>query len=198
MLSDYLKNYGLVKRDYSELIKGKNGKFVSTQFLPRKEYMKEYLKKYYEINKEKIHKKQRAWRKTPKGKASRRKEYSSEKGRLADKRRTKKYIKTDKGKLTYLLLRHRQLAKKYNVKNKFTKKEWKKLKESTEGFCISCRKFVGLSNITIDHIIPYSKAPKGFVYTIKNIQAICRHCNEKKGVKIVNYNGLKHGKEAKK
>ena len=181
--------YGLRERDYSKQAKGVDGKFVSTQHLSRKEYKKEYLKIYSKINREKIRKKLTAWRQTPSGKASRYKEYSSLKGKLADKLRTKKYRATEKGRLTYLLNRHKRIAREKNIVNDFTKQEWITLCESVNGFCKGCNHFIGINKLTIDHNPPISKAPKGFVYTINDIQPLCNACNASKG------NNWKHGKE---
>lgn len=75
-------------------------------------------------------------------------------------------------------------AKKRQIKNNFTTDEWLELRNSTEGICLVCGENVGIKNLTIDHIIPISRVPIGFIYTIKDIQPLCIHCNSKKHNKI--------------
>ena len=50
----------------------------------------------------------------------------------------------------------------------------------THGFC-KCGKWVGEDKLTLDHILPISKAPEGFVYTIDDVQFLCGSCNSIKG-----------------
>lgn len=101
----------------------------------------------------------------------------SEKGRLINKKSTKLYLATDKGKICRKNGKHRrrQLEKSGNIKAI----EWaRKLKEYN--YC--CAKCNTDSNIEMDHIIPLSK---GGAHHIDNIQPLCRSCNASKGNKIL-------------
>ena len=53
----------------------------------------------------------------------------------------------------------------------------------SKGKCNYCG---STKNLTIDHIIPISKLPKGIGYKLKsNWQVLCSKCNGKKGNKIL-------------
>ena len=69
-----------------------------------------------------------------------------------------------------------------NVIIKYSVDEWLSMKYSTNGICPCCNNKVGLNKITLDHIIPISKAPKGMIYAINKIQALCLKCNLSKGI----------------
>ena len=72
----------------------------------------------------------------------------------------------------------RRVQKAYNIL------QWRKKLEATGGVCPRCKKHVGVENLTLDHIIPVSKAKPGTVYTIDDIQALCKDCNVEKADKI--------------
>lgn len=59
--------------------------------------------------------------------------------------------------------------------------EWNKKLDDTQGICPICKKFIGKDKLTLDHIIPISKAEEGFEYTINGIQPLCKSCNSSKG-----------------
>lgn len=154
-------------------------------------------KKYYEKHKEKI-KKNRLIRyyKNRYLELLYAKEY-----RKKNKRSLKKYYKKWKNKN---VLKLKQYKKKYRNENKesiytsnklrekrlksvcilFSKNEWLSMKYSTVGICPACDNFVGIKNITLDHIYPISKAKAGRTYTIKDIQPLCLPCNMKKGTSL--------------
>jgi len=91
------------------------------------------------------------------------------------------YRNSDKGKLTLSLQRqHRR-----GIIEDFTYKEWKQKLEKTEGFCPECGKYVGIRNLTLDHIIPINAVGRGFIYTIDDVQPLCHSCNSKKSDKII-------------
>ena len=54
----------------------------------------------------------------------------------------------------------------------------------THGFCPRCDKWIGIEKLTLDHIIPLSKSPEGFDYTINDVQPLCRPCNSSKNDRI--------------
>lgn len=65
----------------------------------------------------------------------------------------------------------------------FSKEELYHKLLSTKGVCMGFGvepHYIGLENLTLDHIVPLSKAPDGFIYTIDEIQFLCRRCNSRK------------------
>ena len=96
------------------------------------------------------------------------------------------YGKTEHGRSIiklYMWKRQRKIHAE-TVTETFTMKQWYKKLDATYGVCPRCGKFVGKEDLTIDHIYPVSKAKKGRVYTIKDIQPLCRACNSSKYNKI--------------
>ena len=73
----------------------------------------------------------------------------------------------------------------------FSNKEWVDKLEASKGFCLRCKKYIGIAHLTLDHIYPVSLAYQDFlktgikrVYTINDIQPLCSSCNSSKGAKI--------------
>jgi len=119
-----------------------------------REKIRELQKRSYQKNKDKRREYARRWRKTPQGKI-----YCSEQS-----------LK-------------RGINKKLII-HKFTAEEWEKKLNDTNGFCPRCKKYVGIDKLTLDHIIPINKATLGSVYTIDDVQPLCRSCNSAKGNNI--------------
>ena len=74
------------------------------------------------------------------------------------------------------------------LEHNYTKEEWKEKVEQTKGVCpgYKCKShFVGIENLTLDHIIAISKAEKGFIYSIDDVQPLCSKCNSRKGTYVV-------------
>ena len=92
---------------------------------------------------------------------------------------SKSWRENNKEKITLIQSRRRERIK--NLNRSFIPEEWKKKLQETNGYCPKCKKYYGMNNLTLDHIIPISRAPKGFNYTIDEIQVLC---NLKKGIKI--------------
>ncbi len=63
------------------------------------------------------------------------------------------------------------------VEHDFVSSEWINKLEKTKGVCNCCGKYVGIGNLTIDHILPISYAPKGFKYKIEDVRPLCSPCN---------------------
>lgn len=105
-----------------------------------------------------------------------------ENGKLKEYMRN--FLSTDKGKLCRRKVNFRRRIKFINLIESYTYIEWNTKLDKTNGICPKCNIFVGKNKLTIDHIIPISKAPEGFIYTINDIQPLCHSCNSKKGDKI--------------
>ena len=182
---EYFKNY--TKTDaFQSSIK----KFNSTKH--RKDYLKEYRSKYkltdnytYAIKKynssDKCKLLQMKYRQTPKF-----------------KERQKEWLKTEKG-IKYMFNKHlRRRESLNNIIEKFTQKEWNNKVTLTKGICPGFKvnpHYVGIDNLTLDHIFPIAYAYKTFlktgikkIYTIDDIQPLCKSCNSRKTDKIINKN----------
>ena len=72
-------------------------------------------------------------------------------------------------------------ARTKGVGGVFSAQEWKDLCLSYGNRCLCCGT---TTDITADHIIPISQ---GGANTINNIQPLCRTCNSRKGIRIINY-----------
>jgi hypothetical protein len=73
------------------------------------------------------------------------------------------------------------LAKRRGAIGKYTQKEWKDLCDKYGNICLCCKKNLPLC---ADHIIPVAKGGANY---ISNIQPLCRSCNSKKRVTIIDY-----------
>lgn len=99
-------------------------------------------------------------------------------------KRTRNYYKTEHGIL--MARKHRRLrrARLKQIKEVFTMDEWNKKLDETNGICPHCKEFIGKMKLTLDHIHPISKAEKGRIYTINDIQPLCIDCNNSKRTKL--------------
>lgn len=80
---------------------------------------------------------------------------------------------------------HNRRAKLKNCGGKFSSDDWKFLCKLARSRCLSC----GIeSKLTIDHIIPIELSGQN---VITNIQPLCRSCNSKKHIGIVDYRSKK-------
>lgn len=134
-----------------------------------KDYFKEKWEEYYKINKEKLLQRKNIW---------------NEKHKEHNKLMSKKYYQSPRGKE---IMSHHNRLKKIRIRNiihSFSLEDWKKKVEETWGICPRCKKVVGIQNMTLDHIFPISKVPKGFVYKIEDVQPLCHICNSSKNNRI--------------
>ena len=72
----------------------------------------------------------------------------------------------------------RRLERVKNIVDDFTKEQW-------TNKCTHCYHCDSTKDLQMDHILPISRAPKGFVYTIDDVQPLCKCCNSKKGDRLV-------------
>lgn len=123
-----------------------------------------------------------------------RKKYrKTEKGKLADLKYRKsnkrkvsltRYTHSEKGRANGLRhhLKRKEILK--GIVHEFTQEEWLQKVKDTFGVCPRCDKYIGIRKLSLDHIIPISKVEKGQVYTINDVQPLCRSCNSSKNGKV--------------
>ena len=177
--------------------------FLNNKFHPNQIYCSKkcYNKNWTKNNKDKDKQSKEKWRKSNKGinteKLYRKNKWIETKNKpelyskhLAEIR---KYQKNNKDKAKEYRLKNKEkynwhcLRRYYKMKGiieKFTKLEWYLKLYKTHGFCPNCNNYLGLNKLTMDHIIPISKVPKGFIYTINDVQPLCVSCNSSKNNKI--------------
>lgn len=71
-------------------------------------------------------------------------------------------------------------ARMVNITEVFTQEQWLAKRRATNGICPGCNVHVGLMKLQLDHIFPVSKAEKGTIYTIDDVQPLCISCNSRK------------------
>jgi hypothetical protein len=171
----------------------KNCKFCSNPFEPHHHNDKycspECKRKSWKISK--IN-----YKKTEKGKASIRRWCRNEKFKLGQKKylakpetkkikclATKRFRKTEKGKMAHRFDTIQQKSLKRNPNaGRLDWKAWLAKLERLGNKCLCC----GASNPTIDHIVPLSPPHNGTNH-IDNLQPLCNSCNRKKGTKVIRY-----------
>lgn len=100
-----------------------------------------------------------------------------------------KFLTSLKGKLYSCKNSHIRRIRGKKIEQVFTAEEWQQKIWDTFGICPECGiqftpEYLSKHEVTIDHIVPLSKAPKGFIYTIDDVQPLCRSCNSKKYNKV--------------
>ena len=97
----------------------------------------------------------------------------------------KKYLSTDLGhetKKKSWILRHKNTQKVIHL---FTDDELKEKLKSVGNICPRCGCNINDGKkLTTDHIYPISKANPGRIYTLDDMQIICKSCNSSKGDRI--------------
>lgn len=155
------KEYKIKKsKEHRERYKEKYKKLKHEYYLKNREKIINKVKKYYEKNKDKI------------------KEYALKYAKCWKEKNYDKYLELKRW------YQKRRKSIKRQIKEIFTKEEWNNKLNETNGFCFMCKKYVGIDNLTLDHIYPISKAEKGRIYAIDDVQPLCNICNIKKGNKI--------------
>lgn len=95
----------------------------------------------------------------------------------------KNWVSTERGKILHNQSNYRRRTKEKLIVHQFTPEQWQEKLVATQGICSRCNRKVGIENMELDHIIPISKAKKGHIYTINDVQPLCRGCNRSKGDK---------------
>jgi 5-methylcytosine-specific restriction endonuclease McrA len=137
-----------------------------------KEYMKEYNKKraqkQSEYNKE---------------------YYKENRDEIVKDRHEKRPIYIIAERLRYALFPEKRKVKDQNRRamelraGKITAQEWRDVLEKYDYKCLCCGTD---KNITMDHVIPLKL---GGTNTKDNVQPLCKTCNFKKHIKIIDYRG---------
>lgn len=135
----------------------------------KKEYDKEYSRRYRKEHPEKIRESCRRYRK---------KNYDKDKRKEYNKRWAKKYPEKFRHYLRAVSYRRRHASGSHTLG------EWENLKAQYDWICPACRKREPKVRLTVDHIIPLSK---GGSNNIENIQPLCGSCNSRKNAKIIKY-----------
>lgn len=151
--------------------------------------------KYYHNNKKEMQKAHKEWKKNNRSKLRKysrdkfKRDYAENPQKHIDK--VTQYRKTEKGKIMLRKLsqiwNRKRRANKAKIIEVFTTKEWSDKLDNTWGICPGYKivpHFVGKNKLELDHIYPIGLAKEGYVYTIDDIQPLCKKCNTKKGVKL--------------
>jgi len=102
----------------------------------------------------------------------------------ADKLREQARINSKRYRDRLTSQRHKRRAIIKNLKEHFTKNEWRTLKKKWNYQCLRCKRIEPEILLTPDHITPISRGGKN---TIENIQPLCEKCNKWKYTKIIDY-----------
>ncbi len=147
-----------------------------------KERIKEYHKEYYQRPriKERLKKHNKEYYKNNKKYHSQacKKWQEANTEHLQEYRR--KYYSTPNGKKARcngMLKRKERIDK---IIHDFSFYEWWEKVLETKGVCPECKENVGVYKLTMDHIMPVSKAPEGFIYTLEGVKPLCKPCNSSK------------------
>jgi len=167
----------------------------------KNEYMKEFRKRHLEEIRE--YDRMRYWRDRDKRLKCSKKWRDNNKELKAQKDREYRLNNKDKvklrkheynisqiGKLNHKISKLKRREFLSSLIHDYTKEEWELKIKRTNGICPKCGKEVGIYELTLDHIIPISKAPRGFTYTINDVQPLCKPCNSKKQDKLEVNNGI--------
>jgi 5-methylcytosine-specific restriction endonuclease McrA len=147
-------------------------------------HKKKYQKEYQEKNRKHINKQMYEWKLKNPIKFKKIQQKYRDTHIEKEKVRFQKYKQSYRGKQIQLKINLNRASRIHNIKHVFTIDEWKQKVESTNGICPICKKYVGIENMTLDHIIPISKAKKGQIYTIDDVSPMCGKCNSKKSNNI--------------
>lgn len=132
---------------------------------------------YYLVHTDEMRQKAAEYSKTPAGKTSQKRYQSGPKYKAA----VRKYLHTEKGRLTSRKNNRNRRALKLNARGEITRDEEKWIMEFYGYRCLRCGR---TDTLAIDHVISLSR---GGDDTIENAQILCKKCNSKKGTKTIDY-----------
>ena len=195
-IKEYEKNNKERIRKIKKKWSDKNKEYYKNYRENNKNKAKEYSKKYRNDNQDRLNKLKKEYRNNNKDKIK--EYYKDNRIKLAELK--KEYRNNNKDKIRIYEKKHYkehpELARKRDRKRRaikekiietFSDKEWLQKLKNTFGVCPRCNKYVGMAYLTLDHIYPVSLAYKDYlktgikeIYTIDDVQPLCRSCNSKK------------------
>lgn len=104
--------------------------------------------------------------------------------RIKDDLPVNQFGKYKGGRQNKLMLNRKRRMLKENIPGTHSLKEWEELKQRYNFMCLCCKRHEPEIVLSEDHIVPISQ---GGTDDISNIQPLCRSCNSRKGVKIINF-----------
>jgi hypothetical protein len=110
-----------------------------------------------------------------------------EKMREYNRKKYKRWVSSIEGRMMHRSKLWRRRAREKLCDHDFTIQEWNDKLEKTNGICPGFGRephFVGIDKLTTDHNPPINKAPKGFIYTINDVNPLCGSCNSRKRDKV--------------
>jgi len=170
------------EKEYHKRYYLNNKEKITKQHKEYKKNNKDYYKNYYKNKKEYLLKQHKTYRENHKGYMQKYEEENKEELKKYRKEYIKKYPEKSREK------RRKRRARKNNIIETFSDKEWLQVLKNTFGVCPRCNKYVGIHKLTLDHKHPISMAKQGQIYTIDDVQPLCNICNSKKHNKIETIN----------
>ena len=190
----YCKECSKIRDNLSKAKWAKNNKQYTINYrknyrIKNKKSIKEKAKIYKRNNKEKVKKQARILGREY---YERNKEKIAKKNKLnKDKRNKSRRIYRKNNPIKTRQMKWKRRARENSIIHDFSNKEWLQKLKNTFGVCPKCNKYVGIWKLTLDHIYPISRAYKDYlktgvkrIYTIDDVQPLCRGCNGGKRDKV--------------
>ena len=158
----------------------------------RSKLYKDYIKKYYSIdkNKERQKKYMKSYKQTDEYKET----LKTEKSKEYFKKYNLWWNKTPQSKLNRLRQNLKRIAAKNSIIELFTPEEFMMKAMNCNGVCPCCNKLFDkrLHLLTLDHFYAVSRAHKDYlrtgikrIYTIDDVGPLCKSCNSSKSTKLI-------------
>jgi len=144
-------------------------------------------------NKGKVNEYARKYRTSENGKKVLAEHYASQKFRDritayqskdAYKEQKRRYVASEWGRLKARQYTRNRKARIRANGGEFSIDEFISIVKAVDYKCLCCNQEFGLTDFSVDHIVPLSK---GGLNAIANIQPLCLPCNIKKGTKVIDY-----------
>lgn len=103
-------------------------------------------------------------------------------GEISKKDARRRWLESHREK-KYFLNHQRQMLKR-NAEGSHTLEEWQNLKKLYDYMCLCCKRQEPEIVLTEDHIIPLTKRGTDNIW---NIQPLCKSCNSRKMIGIIDY-----------
>lgn len=170
-----------VKKNWDRIYTARRGKLNSD----RDKYLS-YLRDYYHKTKDKTADKRRnslrRWKQNNREYVRERDKKYREKNPDKFSIPNKRWAKNNPEKV--IRIQHARRARLLNASGNYTVNEWNNLKKKYNYTCLCCGDSEPNIKLTVDHVIPLYLGGSNF---IDNIQPLCKSCNSRKGIKIIDY-----------